>query len=224
MIQWIQSARDMELLAAEYGFLPLFRNEIPGYSVEEHTPPELWFPDDETIGPWAWKGAVAGGGACAYGKFYRSRAAFVSLEWLPDLVNHRRDGYDFEGWYEDGNARYQDKALYEAIARAGSLNTFEIKRTCGDGVHLPKGYEGTIARLQMQTFLCIADFDYPKDRFGRPYGWGVARYTTPEKLFGEEALAPGYARAPGESKRRLWEMLRGKLPGASEKQITRIVG
>lgn len=224
-MRWISSAGDMESLAQSYGFLPFFANEIPGYSIEEHTPPELWFPDDETLGgPWAWKGAVASGGRCAYGKLYRGRAAFCSLEWLPDLVNHRRDGYDFEGWYEDGHARYQDKFVYETVERAGSLSTKELKRLCGDGEKAPKGFDGVMTRLQMQTFLCVADFEYPKDRFGRPYGWGMARYTTPEALFGDDALAPGYARAPAESKRRLFEFLRKRLPGADEKRVARIVG
>ena len=30
----------------------------------------------------------------------------------------------------------------------------------------------------------IADFEYNIDRHGNPYGWGVARYTTPEALYG----------------------------------------
>ena len=40
------------------GFLPFFKNEIPGFSIAEHTPPELWF-SDEREGPWEWKGPVA---------------------------------------------------------------------------------------------------------------------------------------------------------------------
>ena len=32
----------------------------------------------------------------------------------------------------------------------------------------------TSTRLQMQSYVCIADFVYMQDKYGRPYGWGVA--------------------------------------------------
>ena len=35
----------------------------------------------------------------------------------------------------------------------------------------------------MQTYLCVSDFIRLKDKNGRPYGWAVAQYTTPEHLF-----------------------------------------
>ena len=91
----------LEEAVLELGFLPFFRNSIPGFSVAERTPPEFWFVKDRD-GPWEWKGPVLRGGKCAYGKFFRGKAVYVALEWLPDLVNARRDGYDFEGMYADG--------------------------------------------------------------------------------------------------------------------------
>lgn len=62
----IYSASDLSRLVQEYGFLPLFKNQIPGFSVEEHTPPELWFADG-VEGPWEWKGPVIRETGCAYG-------------------------------------------------------------------------------------------------------------------------------------------------------------
>ena len=47
----ICSASDLSRLVQEYGFLPLLKNQIPGFSAEEHTPPELWFVDG-VEGPW----------------------------------------------------------------------------------------------------------------------------------------------------------------------------
>jgi len=44
-------------------------NEIPGFSIEELCPPELWFADD-VDGPWEWKGPVARSGKCLYGKLF----------------------------------------------------------------------------------------------------------------------------------------------------------
>lgn len=37
----IRSMQDLARQVQICGFLPLFKNQIPGFSVEEHTPPEL---------------------------------------------------------------------------------------------------------------------------------------------------------------------------------------
>ena len=85
----IRSAMDMERQALELGFLPFFRCGVPGFSIEERTAYEYWFSDEEE-GPWEWKGPVIREGHCAYGKLFNKKAGFVSLEWLPDLMNYRR--------------------------------------------------------------------------------------------------------------------------------------
>ena len=53
------------------GFLPFFKNGIPGFSIAEHTPPRLWFSDTEE-GPWEWKGPLARTGDCVYSPKSRS--------------------------------------------------------------------------------------------------------------------------------------------------------
>ena len=228
MIEEIRSARDMELLALEWGFLPFFKNDIPGFSIEEHTPPELWFSSDgedgEGWGPWEWKGPVARTGTCAYGKLFCRKAAFVSMELFPDLVNFRRDGYDFDARYDDGLAAYRDLELWDAVRKNGSLLTGQLKALCGyGGKDGKKGFDTAITRLQMQTYLTVADFDYATDKLGHPYGWGIARYATPEAIFGPEAVTAAYGRSPEQSHRRLMEHLQKRLPHASEKQLLKVL-
>ena len=41
------------------GFLPLFKNEIPGFSLEERTVPHFWWSGDEEHDPWAWREIIA---------------------------------------------------------------------------------------------------------------------------------------------------------------------
>ena len=53
----LNSAEELAELVNEIGFLPFFRNHIPGFSIEEHTPPERWF-SDTLEGPWEWKGPI----------------------------------------------------------------------------------------------------------------------------------------------------------------------
>ena len=46
---------DLMRVVEYYGFLPLFSNDIPGFSVEEMYAPVYWFAEDRD-GPWKWKG------------------------------------------------------------------------------------------------------------------------------------------------------------------------
>ena len=219
----LRSPEDIIALVREVGFLPLFTNEIGGFSVEDNCPPDIWFKED-VDGPWEWKGPIARTKTCAYGKFFGGRAGFVSLEWFPDFANYRRDGYDFEGRFEDGLAKLKDKQVWDTLAAHDSLLSKELKRLCNYRKGGNKGFDTVITRMQMQTFVTIADFDYMKDAQGQPYGWGVARYALPETLFGEEVMASADSRKPAQSRERIAAHLRGLLPDATEDQLDRLIG
>ena len=205
------------------GFLPFFRNEVPGFSIAEHTPPALWF-SDTAEGPWEWKGPIARTGECVYGKFFRGRAGFIHRDWFPVFANYRRKGYDFDALYDDGFAPNADKQLYDVLAARGTLLSKELKTLAGYGKGGEKGFETRITRLQMQCYVVIADFAYMTDKFGKEYGWGVARYAVPEALFGEDFMAEAYREEPEASRARVYDRLHRLCPEAGEKQIKRLLG
>ena len=66
----------------EIGFLPLFKNEIDGFSLEERTVPEYWWSDDPEIDPWMWRAIIARRHDIVYGKFFDKKAGFISKKWL----------------------------------------------------------------------------------------------------------------------------------------------
>lgn len=217
----IYSSSDVSRLVQEYGFLPLFKNQISGFSVEEHTPPELWFADG-IEGPWEWKGPVIRETGCAYGKFFHGKAGFISMEWFPDFANYRRDGYDFDARYDDGLARHQDKMVYDVLMEQPSLLSREWRKL--SGVKKRGEFDSIVARLQMLGYVTTIDFEYAKDRYGKAYGWGRVRYATPEGYFGNKFTGRVYNREPQESKKRIWEHLRMLLPLAAESRIEKLIG
>lgn len=91
----IKSYKELISLVNETGFLPLFKNEIEGFSAEEHISPLYWWTGDREQDPWVWRELIAGTGEVAYGKFFSRKAGFISMECFPVFVNFRRDGYDF---------------------------------------------------------------------------------------------------------------------------------
>ncbi len=207
----LRSPDDIVGLACEWGFLPFFKNSVPGFSIEEHTPRELWFGSSD--GPWEWKGPCIRTGKVLYGKFFCGKAGYISLDWFPDFANYRRDGYDFDSRYESGLASHKDLNIYDTVSRYGDLLSKKLKSLCGYSRGGERGFDGVITRLQMQTYLCISDFEYMRDKYGRVYGWGVARYSTPETLFGYDLITSAYSREPIES--------RGRILGQLSKALNR---
>jgi len=217
-MEQIYSWEDMENLVLGYGFMPFFRNEVTGFSIEEHTPWNLWFSDHED-GPWEWKGPVAVNGKCVYGKFFRKKAGLVSLEWFADFANWRRNGYDFDSRCDEGIVPYKDQHLYQVIKDHRAVNTRQLKIAAGYGKDGLKGFETVITRLQMLTYVNIQNFVYEMTKEGEAYGWGVSRYTTPEEQFGEEAVRSAYTRDPEESYQRIIDHLHSKFPNEERNVI-----
>ncbi len=218
----IRTQRDLERAVDEYGFLPFFKNSIPGFSVAEHVAPEAWFGSEE--GVWEWKGPVIRAIGCGYGKFFEKKAAFVSREWFCDFANYRRDGYDFDSLFEEGLAPYGDRDLFRLIDEHGPISTARLKRMGNYGKQGRKGFDTVITRLQAQCYAVISDFVYLEDRFGMPYGWGMAQYATPERVMGESFRAHVYDREPEESRERILDHLQSLFPEAERKKLEKFLG
>lgn len=219
------TVRTMEDLAAaveRFGIVPLFRNAIPGFSVEEHTAPEAWFPEDRE-GVWDWKGPVIRGTGCAYGKFFERKAAFVSRAWFPDLANYRRDGYDFDARFDDGLASWADRTLFELVDGSAPVVSRRLKELGGYGKNGRRGFDTSMNRLQAQCYVTITDFVYAMDRYGRPYGWGTAVYSTPERAMGSDFTDRVYAREPEESYESVLAHLLTLCPDAGEEALRRFL-
>ncbi len=218
----IRSEKDVWELVDRWGFLPFFRNTVPGFSIEEHTPREIWFSD--VPGPWEWKGPVIRLGGCAYGKLFASKAGYISERMLPDFLNYRRDGYDFDSRYECGLAGRKDLDVFDTVSRYGSLLSKKLKSLCGytrSGGQ--KGFDGVITRLQMQGYICVSDFEYMVDKTGKTYGWGVARYSTFDGMFGEDLTRSAYSREPSESFERLVSAVEKSFPDAPRNNIEKLL-
>lgn len=217
------SKKDIIEIVEYLGFLPFFKNNIDGFSIEEMCPRELWFSKD-VDGPWEWKGPLIKEGGFLYGKLFCGKAGFVAKRFVPDLVNYRRDGYDFDSRFDDELASYKDKNIFDTIDENKILLSKELKRICNYTKNGNIGFETVTTRLQMQTYVCVNDFVYMRDKTGKEYGWGVAEYTTPEHLLGYDFVRSAYKRKPLASKEILLTHLKTVLPEADEKHIERIIG
>ncbi len=218
----VRTKNDLVEAVETLGFVPLFTNSIPGFSVEEHVAPEAWFSSEE--GVWEWKGPVIRECGCAYGKFFEKKAVFISRKFFPDFANYRRDGYDFDARFEDELASFRDKELFDLVDARTPVLSKELKAAGNYGKGGKKGFDTIITRLQAQCYVLISDFVYETDKNGQRYGWGVAEYSTPEKFLGKTFRSKVYQRTPEESYGIILKQLKKILPGTDEAALRKILG
>lgn len=202
----------------EVGFLPLFKNSIKGFSVEEHTAYDAWWTGSE-LDPWSWREIIASEGKVAYGKLFCNKTGFVSKEWYPYLAAYRRDGYDFDSRYEDGLASSRSKRIIDVLMQCGEILTNELKVAAGFGKGGEKGFEGCMSLLQMQTYITVKSFHRRKNKKNEEYGWSIACFTLSENLFGEEYVRSMYSLGTDKAKAMIIARLKSVFPDASEKEI-----
>jgi hypothetical protein len=228
----VRTWRELVARINEVGFLPLFANEIEGFSVEEQVSPNYWWTGDAEQDPWEWREIIARSREAAYGKFFCGKAGFISLAWLPYFANCRRDGYDFDSLCDEGLANSRSKRVMDVFAdpkRDGAwkddpILSTELKRLAGFGREGAKNFPGVLADLQMRLYLVVADFRRRQNKRGGEYGMPVSILLPPEAVWGRDAVTAAYGEAPEASAKRIAEQMREHWPAADEKAIRRMVG
>ncbi len=219
----LHTVRDAINYINEVGFLPLFKNDIPGFSLEERTVPGYWWCGDPEVDPWEWREIIARSGEVAYGKFFEKKAGFISKEWLPYFANFRRDGYDFDALWDDEKASRKQKKIMDLFETEDELYSNEVKQRAGFGKGGEKGFDGVVTDLQARTFLCVKDFRQRKNKKGEFYGWPITVYAKPETLWGYDYVTSRYSESPEESGKAIEEHIKEIYPIASKSQIAKLI-
>ena len=220
----IQSWKELIGWIDEIGFLPLFKNEVDGFSAEENTADLFWWTGDSEQDPWEWHCLIARSGKVAYGKFFGGKAGFISKAWFPHFANWRRDGYDFDSRWDEELASMCQKRIMDCFVGEDEWFSFALKRQAGFGKEGEKNFEGTITDLQMSGYLLIRDFRQRINKKGLPYGWPISVYTTPEALWGYDHIASAYSVEPEEAKALIYEQTQKNFPDASQEELDAVLG
>ena len=220
----LRSIDDLLLAVKEEGFLPLFRNGIDGFSVEDRTSPAGWWSGIDEIDPWEWRRLAARSAEVAYGKFFIGRAGFISTEWFPVFANWKRDGYDFDALFDDGKATIRQKKVMDLFMSGEEQFSFEAKRKAGFGKEGERNFEGTVTSLEKASYLVIRDFRRRVNKKGSEYGWHIAVLTAPESIWGYEMVTSDYAADPCDSRQRILDHVSGLYLTADEDDILAVLG
>ena len=212
----LDTPEQLAALLSRVGFLPLFSNSIPGFSVEEHTVPSHWWTGEDSD-PWEWRHVLSSHPDIAYGKFFGKKAGFIHKSWFPVFANYRRNGYDFDALYDDGLAPFKWKSVMDLF----ELDDHMI------GKELPAKdvpHENIKTDLEMRTYLIIAEFYQKRNKKGQPYGWHFAKLGTPETKWGYDFVTSEYNSSPEDS----WACIKSHVhtlyPSADDKEIWSLIG
>lgn len=208
----LRTWQDVIMRVNELGFLPLFKNNVPGFSVEEQVSDLFWWTGDLEQDPWEWRTIIARSGEVAYGKFFDKKAGFISKEWFPHFANWRRDGYDFDSLWDEQLASYRSRKIMDCFPSNEQIPSNELKRLAGFGRGGEKNFDGTVAELQMKAYLVIRDFRRRQNKMGIPYGMAVSVFSTPEALWGAEHISSAYCYKPEDSREMIMAQLRRFFP------------
>ena len=172
----VRNPESMLELIRQYRIVPFFSNPIPGYSIEEHTPLDCWFTDDN-LGPWDWKIDCVQSGEIAYGKFlWGGKAAFATVDVYRELMNWRRS----KAAYAPTAAQQR---ILDFVDEHGSVTVSEVRKLLG----VKKAAADTqLGKLQMQARILTGDitrvYRGPELSYA---GWQRSTFCTPESLFEE---------------------------------------
>ena len=218
----LKSLDELICLVRRIGFLPLFSNSIPGFSVEERVTAKQWWTEEEATDPWQWREILSDHPDITYGKFFNRSAGFVSKEWFPVFANYRRNGYDYDSLFEDDLASVKSKKIMDAFEMddscvGKSLLSSDLRSIAGKD-------ESTLVQLQMQTYLVISGFRQRKNKRGEEYGWRLAVYETPETKWGQAYVTSSYSEDPGKSGERIFAQIKKYYPDSDDASIRKMLG
>lgn len=221
---WVVNEDTMLQVIRWAGIIPLSESIIPGWSIEEHTPLEFWFGDDE-LGPWDWKIACVQSGDVAYGKFVLGgKSAFATVDVFRELMNWRRSLPQYAP-----DAR--ERRILDYLAENGSIGIKDVRGMFG----IKKAEaDGLISDLQRKTHVVIGDITRVYRGQDLHYnGWQTCTFCTPEALFEDDAdfPFPGFvprtlksSLTPAESRDFLEETILRSAPDATQKSVAKVLG
>lgn len=207
----------------DFGCIPLYRSAVPGYSIEELFPQAQWYTGTEDD-PWTLREILAQDEDIIYAKLFDHKAGFAHRRVYGDLLNIRRDGYDFDTLVDEGRASFKERKCMQAVEEAGKAAFSNvIKRNAGFCKGGFTGFDSVSASLQQKCYLLIDGFGYKTDQFGREYGWAIGLLNTPERRFGSQFTQNAYSCEPAESLDRLTRDLSRKFPSIPASQLQKIL-
>jgi hypothetical protein len=222
----ITTAADAARFIRSAGFCMLFPiKNLPLLSLYEAIkggkPPRDFTWDRDVENLWKWKDQLGKQRRAYYGKYFRGRGTFISLEFLPHFLTMRGSALkpdDFQQFHAAGKISNEACVIWEALAKNGPMATLELRHACKFD-----SKRGNVrfkrAMLELQCLLVVVHFGTEQETGA----WASGRFELTSRAFPEAAnaarkLTLEAARVAIAAKYREWH------PGSEPARIARLFG
>ena len=200
----ITSKEDLRVYVEEAGFLPLYQNEIPGFSVEELSGSGRFRSGDRESDPLCWKRELSEDKGMAFASFFDGREGYISREWFPVFAAYRRRFRLPE----------QEEICWDLLRREIFKQGFATRSSCRKLLERfgpVLGPDRFLKHLQAGTYLI-------QEYFKREI-----HYIFPEQRWGEDLVCSGPS-GKGEAWEKMTTRLQKLHPGLTQKQLLKVLG
>lgn len=219
----VQTSSDAARFIESVGFCLLFpvKNvQLPSlyFAMGRRWPPE-W--DDDAKKLWRWKDELPKRGRAFYGKYFKGRGTFLSLECLSLLLATRETAIlpDLaESLYHPGRISRDALDLWLTLAKLGALPTLELRHACKMESQ-PGNKRFKKAMLELQSLLIVTHSGAEQETDS----WASNRFDLVSRVFSKQ-IERARRISPETARGTLAAKYRALYPDAALVQIVRLFG
>jgi hypothetical protein len=170
---------------------------------------------------WKWKDELPKKRRAFYGKYFKGRGTFLSLEFLPHfLATHGTaiEPSEAERFYNAGRISRDALELWQALAKHGPLPTLELRHACKMETQ-PGNKRFKKAMLELQGLLIVTHSGAEQET----ESWASNRFNLVSRAFPKQ-LAAAQEISPEAARKALAAKYCALYPAAGTVQIARLFG
>ncbi|MGH9705060.1 MAG: AlkZ-related protein [Candidatus Acidiferrales bacterium] len=190
-------------------------------AIKDGQPPRKFNWDRDVENLWKWKDLLGEQRRAYYGKYFRGRGTFISLELLPHFLAMREIAAapeDFQQFHAAGKISNEACAIWEALSKHGPMATLELRHACK-----LDSKRGNVrfkrAMVELQCLLVVVHSGVEQETAA----WASGRFELTSRAFPGAAraasgISPQAARSAIAAKYLEWH------PGAETPRVARLFG
>ena len=199
---------------------PVKNVQLPSlyFAMGRQWPPE-W--DDDAKKLWRWKDEIPKRHRAFYGKYFKGRGTFLSLDCLSLLLAAREAAVecgDHEPFYSAGRISRDAAAIWQALAKLGPLPTLELRHACK--METQSGNKRfKKAMLELQSLLIVTHSGAEQET----NSWASNRFDLVARAFPKQ-VENARRILPDKARSALAAKYRKLYPDAPPVQVARLFG
>jgi hypothetical protein len=170
---------------------------------------------------WKWKDDLPKKRRAFYGKYFKARGTFLTLDTLTHLLAMHETAIapdDAESFYHDGRISRDALELWQALVQHGPMPTLELRHACKMETQ-PGNKRFKKAMLQLQSLLIVTHSGAAQET----ESWASNRFDLVSRAF-PKPFAKAQTISPESARKILAQKYRRLYPASSPVQIARLFG